>query len=714
MITPQDLIDGMKKYISDLDENLIKKAYIFALDHHGTQLRDSGDPFFYHPLEVASILIDLKMDISTIIAGILHDTVEDTSATIPQIKNEFGESISKIVNGVTKISKFETSSMVEKQTENFKKLLLSAVSDIRVLIIKLIDRLHNMRTLKYRPKQKRHKTAKETLEIYAPLAERIGISSVKDELQNIAFMELHSTMYNSITEKLKGLYEHSFHIVNTISLEIEKLISEIGIKGIINGRIKTPYSIWQKMNKRNVSFEQLSDIMAFRILVENISQCYEILGILHKNYLVIPGRFRDYISNPKNNGYQSIHTSVIGPLNKRIEIQIRTKEMHQVAEYGVAAHWHYKQEEKSYDVKYNNKQWLRNLIEILDNTSGLDEFLENSKNEILIEEIFCITPKGKIISLPKGASVLDFAYAIHSNVGNKALKAKVNGNNVPLKTILENGDQVEIITAEDACPDYSWENYIVTIKAKIEIKKTLNCMYNERASIIGKSNIEEFFKNHNIQLTNDDYSKLAEELGYKNIEKLFQAVGHVEKTIQEVFYTYTLINGKLDDIQICDNLNKASSYKFSEKSSPIIGIPDDAPILEANCCSPVPGERIIGLLLNGIGVEIHLEGCSVVNPSNNDSTAKILGLRWAKQSFCTTSKYPTKLSITMYYSAGNLSKITNIIEEKYANLINLKIEERFSSFVTVIIEIEVRDIVHLMAINARLRNCDFITNIEKR
>lgn len=714
VISPQVLIDGMKKYIPDVDEDLVKKAYIFALDYHGTQLRDSGEPFFSHPLEVASMLIDLKMDVSTIIAGILHDTVEDTSATITQIKEEFGESISQIVNGVTKLSKFEMSSIAEKQTENFKKLLLSAASDIRVLIIKLIDRLHNMRTLKYRPKQKRYKTAKETLEIYAPLAERIGISSVKDELQDIAFMELHPDMCNSITERLKELYEHSSHIINTISTEIEKLISEVEIKSVIKGRLKTPYSIWQKMNKRNISFEQLSDIMAFRIIVDNIPQCYETLGLLHRNYLVVPGRFRDYISTPKNNGYQSLHTSVIGPLNKRIEIQIRTREMHQIAEYGVAAHWNYKQANGSYDEKSNDKQWLRNLIEILDNTSGLDEFLENSKNEILVEEIFCISPKGKIISLPRGASVLDFAYAIHSEVGNRALRAKVNGNNVPLKTVLENGDQVEIITSENAGPDYSWGNYVVTIKAKTEIKKALNGLYNERASVIGKSNIEEFFKSHNIELTDDDYYQLTKELGYETVEKLFQAVGRVEKTIQEVFYTYSLINGKLDDIQVCDDLNKGSSKKISQEVSPIIGVPEDTPILAVNCCTPVPGDRIIGLLFKGVGVEIHLEGCPVGSSSSAASAGKILDLHWARHAFSSNPKYLTRLSITMHYSAGNLSKMANVIEGKYANIVNLKIGERFSSFVTVVMEIEVRDISHLMSINATLRNCDFITNIERR
>lgn len=712
MISPQILVDGMKKYMVHVDEVLIKKAYIFALDYHGTQLRDSGDPFFSHPLEVALMLIDLKMDTDTIVAGILHDTIEDTPATFSQIKKEFGEDVSKIVNGVTKLSKFEMSSIAEKQTENFKKLLLSAASDIRVLIIKLADRLHNMRTLKYRPKTKRYKTAKETLEIYAPLAERIGISSIKNELQDIAFMELYSDMYNSITGRLKDLYEHSLQIINAISSKIEELINEVGTQCSIQGRLKTPYSIWQKMNKRNISFEQLSDIMAFRIIVENVPQCYQVLGALHRNYLVVPGRFRDYISTPKNNGYQSLHTSVIGPFNKRIEIQIRTNEMHQISEYGIAAHWNYKQSMIPQKTKINH-QWLRNLIEILENTSGIDEFLENSKSEMLVDEIFCISPKGKIISLPKGASALDFAYSIHSEVGNKASGAKINGVSVPLKSVLENGDQVEIMTSETAVPEHSWESYVVTMKAKTGVKKALNGIYKERMSVIGKTNLEEFFRRNDVNLNPDDYYKIIKALGYDNVDKLFQAVGCVEKTVQEVFYTYNLVKGRNDGLHSEDGLKSTLQQASPKEIFPIDGIPD-VPILAVNCCMPIPGDRIVGLLSKNVGIEIHLEGCPVFAASIVSATVKAIDLRWAKHAFGSVSKYLVRLSITINYTAGNLSKMANVIESRQANIANLKIGEKFNAFVNVMIEIEVRDITHLMSINASLRNCDFVTNIERK
>ncbi len=707
LINPQTLTENIRKYAPTVDEQLIHKAYVFALDYHGTQLRDSGTPFFMHPLEVAKMLVDLKMDVYTVVAGLLHDTVEDTPATISQIEAEFGSEIAKIVNGVTKLSKFEMSSIATKQTENFKKLLISAASDIRVLIIKLVDRLHNMRTLKYRPKHKRQKTAKETLEIYAPLAERIGISSIKNELQDIAFMELYPDMYTSITTRLKKLYEQSAPVIDTISAKLNELSETMDIKSLITGRLKTPYSIWQKMNTRNISFDQLSDIMAFRIIVDTIPQCYQMLGAIHRNYLVVPGRFRDYISTPKNNGYQSLHTSVIGPLNKRIEIQIRTKDMHQVSEYGVAAHWNYKQSGSIRHTKHENYQWLRNLVEILENTSGIDEFIESSKNEMFAEQIFCLTPKGKIISLPKGSTALDFAYSIHSEVGNHAVSAKINGLTLPLKTVLSNGDQVEIEVDPNCAHNYLWENYVVTIKAKSEIRKVLNGVYNEKLILIGKSNIEEFFKHHNIKLSDTDYLNIIQELKYKSTDQLFAAVGTSECTLRDIIGAYNkLYSTNLIEV----NTDKKS---LNKESYPISGIPKNLPIIPVSCCTPIPGDRIVGVLLRNIGIEIHLESCKLVHSSINNNLAKVTELYWNKTAFEGHTKFLSRLSITISYAPGNLSKMANVIESKEANIINLKIGEKFEKFTIVILEIEVQDITHLSAVTAAIRDCSFVTKIER-
>ncbi len=706
----------MRRYIINLDEELIRKAYIFALDHHGTQIRDSGDPFFSHPLEVTLILIGLKMDTKTIIGGLLHDTVEDTDATIEDIKNEFGDDIAMIVDGVTKLSKFEMSSIAEKQTENFKKLLISASSDIRVLIIKLADRLHNMRTLKYRSIEKRKATSKETLEIYAPLAERIGMSTIKDELQGIAFSELYPDIDQSTKSRLKNLYESSEQFISTIATKLKNLADEINIPCQISGRLKTPYSIWVKMNKRNISFEQLSDIMAFRVIVETIPQCYQILGAIHKNYLVVPGRFRDYISTPKSNGYQSIHTSVIGPINKRIEIQIRTKEMHEVSEYGVAAHWQYK-ENGSIKKRNNNYQWIKNLVEILENTSGIEEFLEKSKTEMISDQVFCITPKGQLISLPRGSSALDFAYAIHSEIGDHAVEAKINGMVVPLKTVLDNGDQVEITTNKDSLPKSHWENYVYTAKAKNSIKKVVNAMEREKNILVGKSNIEELFMQYNIPLQNTDLINIANKLGYDNINQLYHAMGNSEIGPKEILSIYSQIQKNSINIDIENDNNiiedkNIEQFKQSHNSLPISGLPD-LPILHVNCCTPIPGDRISGLLFKGRGVEIHLENCKILHDQSMNNSAEIIELSWLKSAFNRDKKYITRLEIMFNSSPGNLSKIADIIEQKNATIINLKMGDKFENFIQLTVEIEVVDIAQLSVINAALRNCEFINSVKR-
>jgi GTP pyrophosphokinase len=462
------LIENIGKYDPNVNKEYIKKAYIFALKYHGTQLRDSGEPYFSHPLEVASILIELKMDAETVVAGLLHDTIEDTKATLEDVQEEFGQEVANMVDGVTKLSELEMSSDSKKQIENFKKLLISSASDVRVLVIKLVDRLHNIRTLQFRPIYKRQRTAEETLEVYAPLAARLGMIVVKEELQDTSFFELYPEVYNSIHSRLKDLYEKSVPVIEIIVSKFSEIAEDIGIKNpIITGRMKSPYSIWEKINRRNISFEQLADIMAFRNILETVDDCYKMLGAIHKGYKVIPGGFRDYISAPKSNGYQSLHTSVIGPFNRRIEIQIRTPNMHQIAEYGIAAHWNYKQS-NGYQT-----EWLSDLANTLENSSEIEDFFKTSKTEMVSEKIFCVTPSGRIVQIPNGSSIIDFAYEAHPGLGNCVVKAMVNGREVPLKTKLCNGDAVQIVTDPHARPSEDWKNYAFTLKAKLEIQKKL-------------------------------------------------------------------------------------------------------------------------------------------------------------------------------------------------------------------------------------------------
>jgi GTP pyrophosphokinase len=711
LITPQALIAGIKEYSKTVDESLIQKAFVFALEHHGTQLRESGDPFFSHPLEVAEILMGLKMDQETVIAGILHDTVEDTSATIQNLEELFGARIAKIVDGVTKLSRFESSSISGKQAENFKKLLLAAASDIRILIIKLADRLHNMRTLKFKKKkEKRRAIARETLDVYASLAERIGITSIKDELQDIAFQELYPEIYSSLKSRLQTIYESSEQIINTITSELYKLAHEVSEDCSISGRVKSPYSIWTKMNVRNISFEQLSDIMAFRIIAASTQQCYQILGNIHKNYLVVPGRFRDYISAPKNNSYQSLHTCVIGPLNKRIEIQIRTKEMHEVAEYGIAAHWNYKEHGPKSN-KDGEQQWLKNLVKILENTSGIEEFLEDSKTEILSDYIFCLTPKGLLISLPVGSTVLDFAFAIHSDVGIHAVSAKVNGNTVPMNTALTNGDQVDIATDPNHFPSPHWQDYVITIKAKTGLRKILNGFEKEKLKMIGKSMFDDFFKRINRTVTEEEMKFIIGDLKFDNANAMFQALSNGILHMKDVLLSYKKLGHNIELETLADS-NETTSNKYV---LPIVGI-KEANLIPVTCCFPVPGDKIVGLRSNdGNGcMEIHIKECEEVSRKLLGDNTTLLELAWARSAFDDKNRYLTKLAVTTIYEPGNLSKIADIIESMGAGIANLKIGEKFEGFVRLQLEVEVQNVAQLTMIISKLNEASFVHEVSRR
>lgn len=677
MLTYEDLTKEIRRYSPNVNADLIKNAYLFSLEQHGTQMRESGELYFSHPLAVAEILIGLKMDQVTIASGLLHDTVEDTSATIEQIKELFGSEISKIVNGVTKLSKFEGTKIARQQSENYKKLLLAAASDIRVLIIKLADRLHNIRTLKYKKrKSRRTAIAKETIEIYAPLAERIGMRRIKDEMQDIAFYELYPELYKSIRNKLKSLYDSEDEVVNTIRVKLTETLDQLEFTYIINGRLKTPYSIWNKINVRTISFEQLSDIMAFRIIVQNVHQCYQVLGLLHRKYLVVPGRFRDYISTPKNNGYQSLHTCIIGPLNKRIEIQIRTQEMHLIAEYGIAAHWEYKENKDSQSKHqygaHSSYQWLKNMVRILDSTSKMDEFIEYSKTEIASENVFCITPKGEIIPLPVGSSVLDFAYAIHSEIGNHAIGAKVNNKDVLLKTIIDNGDQIEIITDKDAAPQSIWQSYVKTIKAKTEIRRALASFEIDYTEIIGKNNFNSLLKDNRIIISEPDFQTLIKEMHYDTPKQFFIAIGSNTISMQDVVDKYA----ELFD----QKLTFHTPQKFDQEVfNYIIGLPD-LPTLKTTCCTPIPGDKIVGIVHQDKSISVHIEECEELKKILNNEDIQVLELYWKPLTNTQECNYIVRLSISILNQPGNLSKIASIIESRKSSIVSLHINEQLDRY----------------------------------
>jgi len=475
VIRQYELVEKVRAYDPAVDEDVLNRAYVFSMKMHGTQKRASGDPYFLHPLEVAGILTKYRLDAKTIATALLHDTVEDTLTTVDEIERVFGPEIGRLVDGVTKLSRLELQSDQTKQAENFRKLLLAMSEDIRVLLVKLADRLHNMRTIGFIPSvEKRQRIARETMEIYAPLAERIGMRQIQEELEDSAFAELNPEARASIVTRLGFLRERGGDVVARIVDRLRRVLAEERVEAAVSGREKTPYSIWRKMQRKNVGFEQLSDIMAFRVVVRTVPECYAALGVIHARYPLVPGRFKDYISTPKQNGYRSLHSGVIGPEQQRIEIQIRTAEMHDVAELGVAAHWSYKDgrpataEGKSY-------RWLRELLELLEHAQDPQEFLEHTKLELFQDQVFCFTPKGALISLPRGGTIVDFAYAVHSEVGDHCVGGKVNGRMMPLRTQLANGDQVEVITSKAQTPSPLWERFVVTGKARNSPSSAARC-----------------------------------------------------------------------------------------------------------------------------------------------------------------------------------------------------------------------------------------------
>ena len=711
LISPEEIKSRMNEYTDIVNYELIRKAYVFALNKHSTQLRESGTPYFSHLLEVVKILLDLKMDQETIIGGMLHDTLEDTNTTMRELIDQFGSKIAKLVNGVTKLSKFEGISLEKQQAENFRKLLMSAAADIRVLIIKLADRLHNMRTLKHKRKQSRKQfIAKETLEIYAPLAERIGLDSIKEELQDLAFLELNPDAYDTIYSRLQKLYESEKGLITSISETLCELAKSVDEDCIVSGRLKKPYSIWQKLNVRGITFDQISDIMAFRVIVKTIPQCYQVLGLIHKNYIVIPKRFRDYISTPKNNSYQSIHTSVIGPLSKRIEIQIRTKEMHDIAEHGIAAHWNYKSGSRGSD-KNDKKDilWINNLVKILESNLGIEQFIKDNQTEIGADKVFCITPKGEIISLSKGASVLDFAYAIHSDVGNRAVGAKINGNPVLLNTVIDNGDQIEIETDKNSFPKQVWNDFVVTTRAKIALNKELNSFSKEHATIIGKGNFENFFQQCGIKISTTDIQLIAQYFNFSTENRLFYSIGTSSLIMQEVLDAYNKL--KHTNITLQNGLTGVVPPEREDRL-PINGLPA-LPLIRVSCCSAMPGDKIVGLIFQNKQVEIHLENCPIFAQKRNLIDQYVIPLSWKKEAYDYSKEYVVSLFIILNKFSGILANIADLIEKRDARISNLNITEQHNELTQLKLDIKVSSIAQLIMIISDLRAHEAIRKVSR-
>lgn len=712
MIRQYELVERVKAYDSETDENLLNRAYIFSMKAHGKQTRASGDPYFSHPLEVAGILTNMQMDCATIVTALLHDTIEDTIATYEQIEELFGVKIARMVDGVTKLSKLSYSSENTKQAENFRKFLLAMSHDIRVLLVKLADRLHNMRTLHHIEKpEKRTRISRETLDLYAPLAERIGMQEIKEELEALSFPHVYPEAHESILKRLDQIHADTDDIRQQVIEELEHLMQEEGLEAEVKGREKKPYSIWLKMTYRNVSLEDQGDIVAFRIIVDDTASCYKALGVVHGKWHCIPGLLKDYISMPKPNGYQSIHTSVIGPGKKRIEIQIRSSEMDAVAERGVAAHWNYKQH--SADGEGAQYRWLRDLLEIMEHTDAPEEFLEHTKLAMYQNQVFCFTPGGALVSLPLGATVVDFAYAVHTDLGDTCVGGKINGKPVQLRTQLANGDQVEILRSKAQKPSPTWLGFVITGKAKAAIRRFIRQQKVKEYSELGKTILENSFKLAKRELTEKSIKLCADKLQVSNAKMIYKLVGQGELSDQKVLETiFPGIKMKAQDLSTRSFLKANNgALKAGAKGIPIKGLTPGLAVHLSDCCHPLPGDRIVGIVTTGKGINVHTIDCEALDVYA-DSPEIWLDLSWSAREE-ESDFFSSRLEILLEHRPGALAVVLTVIAQELGNVSNIKFSERSSDLFRIHLDIEVRDVKHLTSVIAALRVNNWVMSVER-
>lgn len=700
MLRQYELVERVKRYDPDADEAMINRAYVFSVQKHGSQKRASGDPYFSHPIEVAGILTDFNLDDQTIVTALLHDTIEDTLVTYDEIEKAFGKDVARMVDGVTKLSKIEAMSENERAAENLRKFLLAMSDDIRVLLVKLADRLHNMRTLHFiKNETKRRRIAKETMDIYAPLAERIGMYDFMREMQLLAFRELEPEAYDSITRRLEQLKEGGHDKVDRIGAELQLLLGTNDLPVTVSGREKHPYSIWKKMQERHISFEQLTDVMAFRVITETTADAYRALGVIHQTYKMVPGRFKDYISTPKRNGYRSIHTTVVHRDNARIEVQIRSRDMHHHAEMGLAAHWAYKQKGDAGD---SHAAWLRDLVEILEQSQDAEELLEHTRMAMYQDRIFAFSPKGELHQLPKGSTPVDFAYAVHTSLGNQTVGAKVNGRVVPLRTSLENGDQVEILKSEGQEPQPGWLTFAITGKARAAIRRYIRQKQRGEEIKLGEKLYEEIIG----RFTPD----LAKELGDKAMGAALKRLKLEDRAaLMVAIATHRVLDSEVMEALIPGSTSEEGMEEAHPRQHAPVSIRGLTPGIAfslGDCCHPVPGDRIVGLRRTGEPIEVHTIDCRTLEAG--------LDADWVDLSWDSKSKGGTaRLSVIVKNQPGALAAVANVFGATKANILNLQLVNREGPFHTDIIDLEVADAQHLNRILSALRALDIVVQADR-
>ncbi len=730
MMRQYELVERVKSYNPRADEALLNRAYVYAMKAHGTQKRASGDPYIAHPLEVAAILTEMKLDDATIVAAVLHDTIEDTEATREEIDRLFGEEIGALVDGLTKIKKLDLVSKKAAQAENLRKLLIAISADVRVLLVKLADRLHNMRTLHYVPPAKRLRIAEETLDIYAPLAGRMGMQEVRHELENLAFSHFNPEGFALVSARLQELAEKNKGLIARIEQELDAKLQAQGIKGEVEGRQKSPYSIWKKMERKAIAFEQLSDLFGFRLMVNTVVDCYRALGLVHVNWPMVPGRFKDYISTPKSNDYRSLHTTVIGPGSQRVELQIRTYEMHQIAEYGIAAHAVYKD-----GVEFrpegglsdsNAYRWLRRTIDALAEGDSPEEFLEHTKLELFHDQVFCFTPKGALIALPRGATPIDFAFAVHSAVGNEAVGCRINGRVGPLLSELQNGDEVEIIRAAGHTPPAAWEKAVVTGKARASIRRATRDAVKAQYVGLGRQIVERAFARIGKTYSEVKLKAALSRLARTSVDDVLSAVGRGEMMSPDVvravfpdFKEQPVAGPETDGKGGWFGLEKGENLKFKvpgdnadeTTSIPIRGLQGNLPVKFAENGGAVPGDRIVGILSPGVGITIY----PIQSPALadfDDQPDRWLDVRWDIDAH-NRARFPAQLLVSVINEPGALADIARVIGDSDANIDNITMQARSPEFREILLDVEVWDLKQLNAVVAELKAKPGISRVQR-
>ncbi len=710
MIRLNDILDKVSSYNPTADLDLIRKAYVFCAKVHLGQTRLSGEPYLVHPMEVAALLADLRLDVSTVVTGLLHDTIEDTLTTREELETLFGAEVANMVDGVTKISKIHFKTKEERQAENFRKMLLAMSNDIRVILVKLADRLHNMRTLQYQPENKQRSVAQETMDIYAPLANRLGISWIKSELEDLSFRYLNPEIYYDLANKVARKKKERETYVDEVKQIIIQKLDEHGIKGEVSGRSKHLYSIYRKMESRNVDIDQIYDLIAIRVQVEDLRECYEVLGIIHSTWKPIPGRFKDYVAMPKGNMYQSLHTTVIGPFGDRMEVQIRTSEMHRVAEAGIAAHWKYK-EGKGYDEKEVKRfAWLRQLLEWQNELQDSREFMDSVKFELFPEEVYIFTPKGDVKSFPKGSTPIDFAFSVHTDIGHRCVGAKVNGKLVPLKYELKIGDIVEVITAPHHTPSKDWLKIVKTSRARNKIRGWIKTEERTRSITLGREICEKEFRrysqNFNKLLKTGELKRAAAEFGFNAEDDLLAAVGFGKLSASQIL-------GKIlpaDKIQapVAPKVTRPGKVKLKPAGAIEISGMADVLVRFGKCCNPVPGDDIVGFITRGRGVTIHTADCSFALDSDPE---RRIDVAWSKGK--PSAAQSVKIRVSCHDEKGILANITQAITNCEANIVSASIQSTIDKRGLNVFEVHVADLTHLNRVMNSVMKVKGVIKVER-